>query len=745
MHSAILFFLGTLTASPGGYESGISEHNGRMTIFINGQPVAPLIYHLTGGSATRTWEVIPQRNLRNFADAGYRLFGTEVWMSQVWREDDSLDIDRIQRQLRAMIDVRPDAAILLRLHVDPPGWWLEQRPDDRASFALAPSTLAPEHVRKKRTAARVVSFASAAWKQHMAAKMRELLVALAALPEGASLFAIHVAGGEWGEWFYYNFEMEPDTGPAMTRHFHDWLRARYGSDGALRAAWRDDGVSLDTAAVPDVEERFRAEDVFRATEKIFRDPARDQQTIDYYRCHQELVAETPLYFCKVVKETWPRPIIVGIFHAYFFHLTHQAAGGHLEMGRVLASPYVDYVASPLSYEFDARFLGGTGHFRCLSESIRSHGKLWLNEMDHPTFLGDHFERPKPFSPSSVQDSISTMRRNTAHLYTLGQGMWWYDFGPPGLDGRGGWWDHPDLMQEARALRELAENLMKKPYKAAADVLLVYDTQCFYHLAPMYVGVYDPSAHWNRTETLSFEAANRTLADAYKSGAAVETVHLDDLPRLELERYRVIVFAFTPFLSDARRAFIKEKVIAPGRTVVWVYAPGYTDGKTLSTARIGDIVGMRIGKSSVNLPPQLLLREDSLAKGFPETRVDASIRDAWTIPTFQVVDPDAEVLGYYGGSREVALARKQVGETTVWYSALPLKNPLVLREIFRQGGAHIYNERNDALHAGGGVLWLHTETGGARMLKLRNGAQVSMDLPPWTTVILDADSGDYLLK
>ena len=119
--------------------------------------------------------------------------------------------------------------------------------------------------------------------------------------------------------------------------------------------------------------------------------------------------------------------------------------------------------------------------------------------------------------------------------------------------------------------------------------------------------------------------------------------------------------------------------------------------------------------------------------------------AWTIPTFQVLDGEAEPLGYYVGSREVAMARKKVNGADVWFCALLLRHPSVMREIFRRGGAHIYDERNDVLHAGGPVLWVHTETGGKRVLKLRNGKQVEMDLVPWSTVVLDADSGKPLMR
>ncbi|MCW5760746.1 MAG: hypothetical protein KIS90_13335, partial [Phenylobacterium sp.] len=147
------------------------------------------------------------------------------------------------------------------------------------------------------------------------------------------------------------------------------------------------------------------------------------------------------------------------FHGYLLHITHQAVGGHLEMQRVIESPYIDFLSSPFSYEFDSRFLGGSGHYRCLWESLRLRGKLWLNENDHPTHVGDIFGRPGPFWPTTVEGDIAAMRRNTAHCYTLGQGMWWFDFGPHRSEGGGRWWAHPALKEETGRLLKLTEALL----------------------------------------------------------------------------------------------------------------------------------------------------------------------------------------------------------------------------------------------------------------------------------------------
>ena len=718
--------------------SWVEPYMGRQTIFIDGKPEAPLLYNLTGPAEFEPWRPEAQETMGAFADEGYRLFGLLTWMQKIWHPD-GVDVEHVKRQIRAVRQIRPDARVLLRIAVWAPEWWIDAHPDERIGWTLRAGTHIPEEIRQNPETWKTPSYASEIWRREAGEQLRKLLEGLAASPEGDAVFALLVTSGEWIEWFYPKFEFEPDNGPAMTRHFRQWLRTKYETDAALQAAWNDEDVTFETAAVPGVAERFKT------SERMFRDPQKERQAIDYYKCHQELVADLPIEFCRIAKEAWPRPVIVGTYHGYFLHITHQASGGHLEMRRVIESPYVDFLTSPFSYEFDSRFLGGSGHYRCLWETLRLHGKLWLNENDHPTHVGDIFGRPGPFWPTTVEGDIAAMRRNTAHCYTLGQGMWWLDFGPDRSKGAGRWWAHPALKEETGRLLELSKTLLDEPYVNPADVLFVYDTECFYYLAPHYLNLYNQDSHWDRTETLSLEALNETVAGAYKSGAAFDLLHLNDLDKVDLSRYKTVVFGFTPYLSEAHRKVIREKVVTPGRTVVWVYAPGYVDGERLSTERVAETVGMAIEKSTVNLPPQLLLREGSVTPDFPETRVNARVQDAWTAPTFQVVDPDAEILGYYGGSVEVALARKEVNGATVWYSALPLKHPPLMREIFRASGAHIYNEKNDVTSAGGGVLWIHTETGGQRTLTLRNGKQIEVDLDPWSTVIFDSETGEVLLR
>jgi hypothetical protein len=114
------------------------------------------------------------------------------------------------------------------------------------------------------------------------------------------------------------------------------------------------------------------------------------------------------------------------------------------------------------------------------------------------------------------------------------------------------------------------------------------------------------------------------------------------------------------------------------------------------------------------------------------------------PLLVIDDPAAVPLGRIKGSTHVALARKQLDGSTSWFSSVPIGDWRLLGALLRQAGAHLYDDQGDVLYAGGGVLTVHTVTGGQRVLVLRNGKRIETNLPPRSTTLLDAETGEDLL-
>jgi hypothetical protein len=314
-----------------------------------------------------------------------------------------------------------------------------------------------------------------------------------------------------------------------------------------------------------------------------------------------------------------------------------------------------------------------------------------------------------------------MRRNTALAVTSGHGMWWYDFG---ATGNGGWWSHPDLIAEVGREKAWTDKILQTPFKPLADVLFVFDTQVYYHL-----GLHGPQG-----DTLTGDTVNLTTTDAYHSGCAFDCILLSDLPKADLPRYKAIVFANTLLMTSDQRQFIREKVATDNRTLIFLYAPGYSDGDALNVDHIRAVTGMDIGETRIEKPPRITLSEPA-----PNTEPVLGV-PVPTRPLFAVADSAAEKLGVYEGTDQVAFARKKGTNHTTVFCGLPLRGATVLRRLFRDAGAHIYVESGDMLSAGANVILLHTVTGGARSLRLPDGSVHEVTLPARSTTLFDATTG-----
>jgi hypothetical protein len=706
-----------------GVTGKVTMHNGRATLFLDDKPVYPMSYSLTDTPGGRwTWEEICRENIENFTQARVSLMQVDIWLEYIWTSAGQLDMDLVHRQLRGVLAVNPEAAITIRLHVNAPPWWNAANPGEVTQYANGPLVDIPirglqrplEHDLERVPRA---SMASLKWRAEAGAKLREFCQRLAPTPEGARVYAIHPCSGVYHEWHYWGFiEHDPDTGPRMTDFFRQWLTEKYRSDAALRVAWNMPSASLSTASVPLSAQR-------RATsDGLFRDPVKERQVSDYFECQHLSVADSIIHFCRIAKESWNRPLVTGVFYGYFFVLFGRPqTGGHLQLQRVLNSPWVDYLSAPIAYGKQFRDVNGSGQPRGLPESLRLHGKLLLDEMDQEP---PSFGKENKLAASLLGDSVATLRRNLAQAHSQGHGLWFYDFGP----GRGskGWWDDATLMREIAVMRDLFGRYYEKPHVPQADVALIYDTDSFYYTAAY--GDQDPVIGPQLVDTLPVHA--------YRSGAAIDIFHLGDLERAEWDRYKAVVFANTFLLTDAQKNVIRRKIARDGRHLIWLMAPGYTDGARLDAGLMRDVTGMNLVHHELAQPPQATLRVPGLTCQLKVTKAFS--------PFFVVDDSAATALGALDQFNTVVFARKARAGHTSWFSSLPPLDDGLLGHIFKEAGAHLYGPPGDVIHAGGGILCVHTARGGDRDLLLKNGRRLRAQLAPRSTSIYDAESGAVLI-
>lgn len=722
----------------------LRPYNGRATIFINDKPEAPFLYALTDVPGGRwSWEEIPQHNLRQFYADGVRLFQVDLFLEHCWMPDGSLDLGLARRQVRGVLDACPDAAVMIRLHVNAPRWWQTQHPEEWAAYdGVEPSPDVNGSLQRLLEAdprnGQRVSLASERWAREAGYQVARFCKKFSRTREGRAVFAIQVAGGIYGEWHQWGFlKWEADVSQAMTRHFGNWLRERYGNDSALQKAWNLPQASFDSIRVPDTRQRAVLSGGY------FRDPAYDQPVVDYYRCQHELAADRILFFCKQVKDNWKRPVITGAFYGYFFScFNRQAAGGHLEAGRVLRSPHIDFLAGPQAYLPEAAKAGEPYRSRGLLASVRAHGKLWLDEMDQQPrrafqYPGGVFDNTARYQ-KTVSENTALLRRNLLFAAHQGMGLWLYDFGPAGMDlnpdnerstqhGVTGYWDNPAYHQTIREVKKLYDEQLHQPYRPEADVLLVYDTEVNYHT---------PST-LSYPDSVSLQLIDYASLALYYAGAAFDVAYLDDLSRLDLAPYRLVIFANT-FLLDAReRSIIRQQALRDGRHVLWCHAPGYLAGGRPGLPEMEAATGLRFD----TLPAR---RGASVRLELPADTLEEKI---WglTRPLFALADSTVRPLGRYTPGGQIAAGSRSFPTYTAWYTAAPPLDYRFWQYLLDQAGCRVYNRDKNVVYAGAGMLTFHTKNGGACRLQLRNGRQVALNLPAEaTTVVLDSQTGAVLL-
>ena len=148
---------------------------------INDHPQYPLIYALTDVPGGRwSWEELPNYNIQNFYKNGFRLFQLDIFFDHIWKEDNSVNLDTLQMQINGLLKYCPDAAIILRFHVNPPKWWQRLHPEENTLYA---DTIATPDINwglqriiqdDERTPPRT-SLASARWKAEAGEKLKEVL------------------------------------------------------------------------------------------------------------------------------------------------------------------------------------------------------------------------------------------------------------------------------------------------------------------------------------------------------------------------------------------------------------------------------------------------------------------------------------------------------------------------------------------------------------------------------------------
>ena len=657
-------------------ESKIIYRNGLPLIQIGEKEYTPMIYmsHFWQGFDSNPDFV---KNVEHFRDAGIHLYGIGVEVSDVWSDYGKYDFSPAKEKIARMLDIDPEARFLFCIGAyQAPKWWVMDNQDELVRYANAEVNFKENDTNRN---CAQPSYASEIWCTEFSECVRLLVEYLEATPYASRIFGYRIDSGVYLEWHYYGMGgFEPDVSEPMNRAFRKWLAKEYGTDEALQSAWGHPSATIISAHMPGQAAREH-----NGAGSI-RDPQIDRAAVDSLRCMSECLTNLMLKVDHVAKEASHRKALVGNFCGYFFGMNFPAEGWHLENRRILASPDVDFQAQPPCYDRRFRDFGGGEPTRSLAESYRLHGKLNLVEWDTRTHVVT--ERVYSYGDNPT-DSVNLLARDFSQSLIRGTGFWYFDFGQ-------GWYEDPLIGEYLKKLQPIRQNAAD--CSSVAKVALVGDLESvFYH------GV----EKINATITSSI---NGTLDLLTHAGAPFDAIASTDIGLPGLPDYQVYIFMNLCYLTPEHQVTI-ERLRKAGKTLVWLYAPGYLTADGASLESLEATTGMKI----------TMLPDD------PEAQPNL-LR-----PFFRATDAKKFHQGY----------RKKLADgSTSYYFPNGRLDAATLRELLKTEGIHIYGgDATTSLYANGNYLMISTSDAGNQTLRFPQKVRLLQLLPERKEIPGSADS------
>ena len=584
------------------------------------------------------------RETRAFADMGVKLRAFGVcntysgagWFYSsyppVWKGPGEYDWPALDSQVEDLLKASPDAELMCLVDLNSPPWL--QR---RMHFDSFDS---------------VSSAACCGLWRTQAAEWLKAVIGHCEEKWGSRIRAYGIMAGQTTEWFEYDFTR---TNHEKNEAWRAWCRAR-GVDGG--------------EAVPNEMELARA-----AFEGVMYDPATEGLKIEYWRFHNGVVAQALVDMARIAKTAAKGKTVGSFFGYYNICNKNLASQGHLAYETVAASPDVDFFSSPATYT--DRACGFGTQTMAVPGTLRRHGKRFLHEIDFwPYDKLVWFKRPRYWH--TAEDTVAGNTRDAAYALVNHASFWWFDQ-------KGGFYTAPGLHERIARLAKVHARFRDDESPLLADVMFVADPDSACGMIDETIAAFGKRRPVCPDGFAPFLGCGERLSlDCGSAGAVVDTCSFADLPHLDLSRVKLFALPASWTITPEKLAILRKHVLTGGRTVLWTYAPGVSDGRTLDAARVAEFAGVPFR-----------------TRGVPVTK-----RDGWTAV-------------YAYDYRELTVAK--------------------LRGILSAAGCHFWTDDPLPTMANERMLAIHCAKGGRRTVRLPRRYAEVVDLLTGRTVAKDAVS------
>ncbi len=632
-----------------------------------------------------------QYEVEGLAGEGYELFSffrsSQHYEHPYYRPDGSVALEFQDPQIRNLLSYDPQAFFLPRIFTTAPKWWVEANPGELCRYASGQT----HSYRDGRRVEPRESMASQKYLEEIGGAYRKAIRQLIDADYGKQLMGIHVAGGPWGEHFYwdafYSHTDKPaasDVSEPMRLALVEYLRNKYDNDvERLRKAWNDDALTFETVQVPGLRDRVET------NAGAWRDPAQSRAVMDYFECHNDVVVRMIDHFCRIVKEESGGKLLTSVFYGYTQDEDWPIECDHRAASKLLRLDSVDILSSPHSYR--RRRLGEDAASRQYLASTALHGKLFIDEGDDQTHLERLKKRPDGRAyATNLAESQTFLYREFGNAVTHGMGLWYMDLNDC-------FFRDDALIETLGRMKKWGDVSMELPRGGTAEVAVISAPESEFYLG------YRLSSNNAICDALY----QLQMAELSRAGAPFDRYLIDDLDAVKDRDYKVCIFLDCFYLTEQQRRMV-ESLRADDRTLVWFYAPGYASQEDLSQQRMEELTGFQFEKNEEGL----LQGVTTAGQAFG---VDKLQKTLFTVSPEEGVSCLATGLGELQG--KTVVARRDYHNWTSVFSAIPGIPSGLLRNLYAEAGVHLYCDSGDVLSANQSWLMLHTRSAGPKTVHL----------------------------
>lgn len=554
------------------------------------------------------------------------------------------------------------------------------------------------------------SFASEKWLAEGDRILTLLIKHLREMPYGQRVVGVLPSSGITWEWMYWGSQREGeflDYSLAFRKAFAAFAREKYGTIENANLAWGKEFKSFEQIVednlLPTPTERME-----QGNPLSLRLPKNDQYLMDFNRCMAVVTSDAIIHFCKTVKRVSEGKLLSGAYYGYYNQIVHSRWAqhcGHWALSRVLASDAVDLLHAPTTY--NNRGPGGAGGFMIPDSSAHLAGKVFVTESDIRTIYSG---QPQFGMCNTLGETAAVFIREAASCLSHNVALRYYDFS-------NGWVFRDPRYCElvgkiSRAEREVIEASPNIDDPANAIAVVVSENSM---------------EHLTYRSPLNIQGITNQYPHLARTGMSFDSYFTPGLEKIPLEHK--MWFFENPFkLSAEDLAYIQEKILVPGNTVVFAMGVDVIQKNGFSVENMQALTGMEFVtefKHPLEEPATLtdlgrrLLGPTTVAKYEP------------LVPTVPLFFPQEEgntkIMARDKAGRPV-MAENTVNGCRVVFTSIPCLNASWLRSLARQTGLHCYNATDgDVTWASGDILGIHCTVAGSRILQTPMTTGVAKEL------------------